>query len=194
MRMASVSAGERTGSRSVRFLANRALVVTLLLFGSLAARPLRAADVDSLALARGRAAMWRSALVGGWGQAYNGDWIKAGLFFGGEVSILLAARSQNMEWRDWRRTRLAAEDEELRAFAATRQDFYLVDRNKLLWWWLWLKLGGVLDAYVCGALSNFDTDWDGEVVLLPLPEGGARLSLGLPLDGWRRKGQPGGRK
>lgn len=157
-------------------------VQVALLLALLAALPGRAAEVDSLALARGRGALWRSVAVSGWGQAYNGDWIKAGLFFGGEVGLLLGAREQHGRWRDWRSVRLDTEDEALRAFAESRQDFYLTDRNKLLWWWLWLKLGCALDAYVCGALSNFDTQWDGELSLEPLPGGGARLSVGLPLD------------
>jgi hypothetical protein len=138
-------------------------------------------EVDSLSLARGRSALWRSALVSGWGQAYNGDRINAALFFGGELALLLAARDQHGAWRDWRSERLAAEDATELAFAQRQEAFYLTDRNKLLWWWLWLKLGTSLDAYVSGALSNFDTRWDGELAIEPLPGGGARCRLRLPL-------------
>jgi hypothetical protein len=123
--------------------------------------------VDSLSLSKGRSAMWRSLAFDGWGQTYNQEYIKAVIFAGSEISILLAARKQNFNWRKWKTKRRLSTDETEILFYETRESFYLRDRNKLLWWWLWLKMGCVLDAYVSGALSNFDTDWDSSVSIAP---------------------------
>jgi hypothetical protein len=120
--------------------------------------PLQAVfPADTQSLEQGRQAMWRSICFSGWGQVYNQDLRKAIFFSAAEASILAAAWSQHKEWRSMRDLADAGlVDLEL---ASERSDFFIRDRNKLLWWWLWAKLACVLDAYVSGSMSNFDTDW-----------------------------------
>lgn len=166
----------------------RVLLLVLLLLGghkpswSAAA----AADVDSLSLAQGRVAMWKSTALNGWGQLHNGERLKAALFSGTELAILVAALDRQREWRHWQDMRQEAASPELEVVYAQREDFYLRDRNKLLWWWMWAKLICVLDAYVSGSLSNFDADWGKESTLrleaLPPDSGllGMRLQAPLP--------------
>lgn len=154
-------------------------------------------EVDSLSLAQGRAAMWRSAVMDGWGQAHNGEWVKALVFSAAELSIVAGAAGQHREWRRWQDRRRRADDGTLLAFYMQREDFYLRDRNKLIWWWLWLKLAAVLDAYVSGSLSNFDAGWTGDVALGPrlapalLGDGvpGLRATVPIPIGAARRGGR-----
>jgi hypothetical protein len=129
------------------------------------------AAVDTLSLLQGRRALWRSAALDGWGQAFNREWLKALAFSGGEAAIVAGAVVQHRRWRDWRTRRRAATDPQWLAYDMSREDFYLRDRNKLIWWWLWLKLGCTLDAYVSGAMSNFDAGWG--LSLAPAVVGGA---------------------
>jgi hypothetical protein len=139
---------------------------------------------DSLSLRQGREALWRSVALDGWGQAHNGEWIKAALFSGAELAVVAGAVGQHREWKRWARRRDAATDADQQEFYATRADFYLRDRNKILWWWLWLKLASSLDAYVSGSLANFDAGWDPNVQLGParLGDGSAvvRVTWNLP--------------
>ena len=139
------------------------------------------AAVDSASLAQGRQAMWRSAALDGWGQAHNREWIKALVFSAGEITLVSSAVVQHRRWRRWQeRRRLATDPAEL-AYFMKEEDFYLRDRNKLVWWWLWLKLGCVLDAYVSGSMSNFDAGWADVARLRPaLVRGAPGLELRLP--------------
>ena len=139
---------------------------------------------DSLSLRQGREALWRSVALDGWGQAHNGEWLKAALFSGAELAVVAGAVGQHREWKRWARRRDAATDADELEFATTRADFYLRDRNKILWWWLWLKLGSTLDAYVSGSLANFDAGWEPSVQMEParLGDGSAvlRVTWNLP--------------
>lgn len=139
----------------------RALVAVLaLLVLAPGAQAAGEARRDSLSLRQGREALWRSVALDGWGQAHNGEWLKAALFSGAELAVVVGAMGQHREWKRWAKRRDAATDADELEFAATRADFYLKDRNKILWWWLWLKLASTLDAYVSGSLSNFDAGWE----------------------------------
>jgi hypothetical protein len=154
-----------------------------------AAEAPRAAEVDSLSLLQGRRAMWRSAALGGWGQATNGQWLKALFFSGAELSIVAGAVGQHREWRHWQQRRREASDPLMIDFTMRREDFYLRDRNKLIWWWMWVKLASVLDAYVSGSMSNFDAGWEErgsgsgwslEPVVLATGTPGVGLAIRLP--------------
>lgn len=137
-------------------------------------RPLTTEGADSLSLLQARNAMLRSMVLPGWGQAYNDEWVKAAAFTLAELSLLYGARVQHTKWRDWKATRAEAfmgDDEALKEFSLLREEFYLDDRNKLLWWWMFVRLAGVLDAYVGGAMSNYDDDTESST---------SRLRLGGP--------------
>ena len=160
-----------------------------------------AQEIDSLALKRGANAAWRSLFVPGWGQAYNGEWIKAAVVLGGEAALLLSVNSQHQTMLDWGRKRdtyyFQAEHEEdeqqnalLLSYAeasAERADFYRLDRNKLIWWWGFSHLASVLDAYVCGAMSNFDDSWNERLEFGSAisPGGTPTLTLSWKLGGGR---------
>jgi hypothetical protein len=165
----------------------RWLLLPLLLCAALArgedARPARQ---DTLSLQQGRAALWRSVALDGWGQAYNGEWLKALVFSGAELAIVASAYGQHRQFRDNDRLRRNATETDVQDYYATRADFYLRDRNKILWWWLWLKLGCTLDAYVSGSLSNFDAGWGEELGLQPvlLGSGTPGVRVTLPLSGF----------
>lgn len=119
---------------------------------------MNAAGADSLSLVQARLAMKRSLLLPGWGQATNREWVKAAGFVIAEVSLLAGARTQHIRWQDWKTRRERAfrgDDPFAQEVTLEREAFYLEDRNKLLWWWMFVRLGGVLDAYVGGAMSNF---------------------------------------
>jgi len=144
----------------------------------------RAAVRDSVSLQQGKAAMWRSVALDGWGQAYNKERVKALLFSGAELAMLAGAYGQHQEWRDWDERRRRELEPAAQEYFATRADFYLRDRNKILWWWLWLKLASVLDAYVSGSLSNFDAGWGEQAIVEPVflreDTPGVRVRLTLP--------------
>lgn len=165
---------------SLRFLA----VLSLLLALAAAAPAATEARRDSLSLRQGREALWRSVALDGWGQAHNGEWIKAALFSGAELAVVAGAVGQHREWKRWAKRRDAATDAEELEFFATRADFYLKDRNKILWWWLWLKLASTLDAYVSGSLANFDAGWEQAVRVEPARlgdgSGVVRVTWSLP--------------
>jgi hypothetical protein len=153
------------------------LLSVLALVVACAAAP--AARQDSLSLRQGREALWRSVALDGWGQAHNGEWLKAALFSGAELAIVAGAVGQHRQWKRWADRRDKATDAAQLEFYTTRADFYLKDRNKILWWWLWLKLGSSLDAYVSGSLSNFDAGWESSWRLEPtrLDNGSAALRV-----------------
>ncbi len=144
----------------------------------------RAAVRDSLSLQQGKAALWRSVALDGWGQAHNEEWVKALVFSGAELAILAGAYGQHQEWQDWDERRRQELEPDAQEYYATRADFYLKDRNKILWWWLWLKLASVLDAYVSGSLSNFDAGWSQQAIVEPVllrdDTPGVRVRLMLP--------------
>lgn len=146
-----------------------------------------AGGADSLSLQQARLAMRRSLLLPGWGQTTNGEWIKAAALGVAEVSLLLGARVQHTKWQDWKKRREDAfegNDPALQEWTMQREEFFLEDRNKLLWWWMFVRLGGVLDAYVGGAMSNFSDE--GPLVLQGVHVGpaghlpGVSVSCDLP--------------
>ncbi len=150
------------------------------------------ARVDSLSLSQGRQALLRSMALSGWGQAYNGEWVKAAVFAGIELGIVLSAHHQHQQWQDFKdrssreRALIAAGtgSEAALAYYLKSEDLYLRDRNKLIWWWLWSKLACSLDAYVTGSISNFDVQWADHIRLEPVTLAGSAsgISLCITLD------------
>lgn len=150
-----------------------------------AERPVTVAGADSLSLVQARLAMRRSLLLPGWGQATNEEWFKSAAFAVAEVGLLVGARMQHNRWQDWKKRRKQAflgSDPFEQEWTLEREEFYLEDRNKLLWWWMFVRLGGVLDAYVGGAMSNFSDEGPLEVGSLGLagPGGLPGITLTLP--------------
>ena len=86
-----------------------------------------------------------SMVVPGWGQVYNGKYIKALVYAGAQLSFLYGAHVQNDRYHHYRD--LGNAD-----FA----DFYQNDRNRLLWWVFGITLLSMGDAFVDASLSQFD--------------------------------------
>ena len=84
-------------------------------------------------------AMWRSAILPGWGQVYNQQYAKAVLVFG--VNGLLLQRVLYYH-RQWRRSRIRA---------------YQEKRNTFTWYLGLAYLLTMVDAYVDAYLFEFDT-------------------------------------
>jgi hypothetical protein len=129
--------------------------------------------------------MWRSIALSGWGQASNHEWKKAVFFSATELTLLASAYHQHTEWQSLRdRFNSGDIDPSQSDLVSHRRDLFMRDRNKLLWWWLWAKLACVLDAYVSGSMSNFDTHWPEDALKLQAwvaPPSYGTSSVGLSL-------------
>ena len=110
----------------------------------------RADDVsvakDSLSAKNPTGAMLRSLAVPGWGQFYNGKWLKGILVAGAETGLVANAIVLN-KWAKGTGT----EDEQL---------YYLDNRNLSFWILGAVILYSMADAYVDAALFDFDESPD----------------------------------
>ena len=91
-------------------------------------------------------AMLRSLAFPGWGQLYNGKWIKAGLVFMGETGLVINA----LYW----------DHQAEKATNSWDRDFYRDNRNLSFWWLAAVVLLSMGDAYVDAHLSDFDVSTD----------------------------------
>lgn len=99
-------------------------------------------------------AVYRSALIPGWGQLYAGQPIRAVVAFFGVAGLAGNAIYQNQ---------LA-----VRSRSQDERDFYLNTRSQALWWGFGVYLLNLMDAFVGAHLWHFDA--------------GPDLSLGSALD------------
>ncbi len=88
--------------------------------------------------------MIRSALVPGWGQLYNRQWLKSALVIGIEAGLAGNAMLMNKRMLDSQNR-----DE---------YDFYEHNRGTFIWWLAGVHLLSILDAYVDAQLFDFDID------------------------------------
>lgn len=115
-----------------------------------APEPALAAVADSLSRTQRKSptgAMIRSLLIPGWGQFYNGKWLKAILVFGLEAGFIGAAVYYNQKAQD------ASQPE-------VNRRFYTDQRNTNYWRTGVVILLSMLDAYVDAHLSDFDESPD----------------------------------
>mgnify|MGYP001108005395 CR=1 FL=1 len=121
------------------------LLPTLCLFsqqsGSVSDTPEVAAQ-DTVVYKNPTGAMLRSLLVPGWGQFYNGKWLKGILVAGAEVGLVVNAYVLNQWAQD-------ATEEDYR-------EFYLDNRNLSFWLLGATILYSMADAYVDAHMYNFD--------------------------------------
>jgi len=129
---------------------------TLVVVGCLALLlALQAGAADSTEVAPHRkaksptGAMIRSMLVPGWGQVYNGKYLKALVYAGTQLSFLYGAHVQNNRYHHYRDIGYNVD-----------ADFYQSDRNRLLWWLFGITLVSMGDAFVDAHLSQFDVSDD----------------------------------
>ncbi len=89
-------------------------------------------------------AMLRSLVVPGWGQAYNKQWFKAGLFAAAEIGLITNAIIQNQYKQ--------------KATSWAEREYYRNNRSLSLWWLAGVVLYSMGDAYVDAHLYHFDDD------------------------------------
>jgi len=109
------------------------------------------ANADSLTIQKPKqksinGALFRSALIPGWGQWYNGKKLKTLLVLGGEAALIANAVSQNQKAQESR-----SDAERL---------YYEDNRGKWVWYAFAVYLLNILDAVVDAHLSDFDTSPD----------------------------------
>jgi hypothetical protein len=130
-------------------------------------------NADSLHIrkANPRGALLRSAFVPGWGQYYNGKYIKGTIFAGGEGYLIYGIVKY---WRDINRHRSNFEHSTDPVYQASEFALYNNARDKRnlrLWIISAAIFYSMFDAYVDAQLSDFhQTDKAYQVFLAPSPK------------------------
>ncbi len=135
------------------------LVILACLATAILCQPIQAADTTATTQPKGKSpsgALLRSLVVPGWGQLYNGKYLKALIYAGAQVSFAYAAYVQNDRYHHYRNL----DDDYLAGF-------YKDDRNRMFWWILGVTLMSIGDAYVDAHLWNFDVSDDLSASIAP---------------------------
>ena len=107
-----------------------------------------------------QSALWRAALVPGWGQIYNHEYGKAGLLYMGLLGSAFSYYSrQEMVKYHLKNLRQAREDEDDLAISIAKEDilFFRKKRNQYIWAMTLFYLYSLADAAVDAMLHNFDS-------------------------------------
>jgi hypothetical protein len=99
----------------------------------------------------------RSAVVPGWGQATNGQWVKAALFAGAEGALLWGIVDEDRLRSE--ASRNARERPEEAFFWKDQADRHGERKRSYLWWTAFTILLSVGDAYVDAHLRGFDAEF-----------------------------------
>ena len=139
---------------------NRSLSVVILvcLITAILCQPIQAADTTAVQ-PKGKSpsgALLRSLVVPGWGQLYNGKYLKALIYAGAQLSFAYAAHVQNNRYLHYKNL----DNDDL-------AEFYKDDRNRMLWWIFGVTLLSMGDAYVDAHLWNFDVSDDLSASIAP---------------------------
>jgi hypothetical protein len=105
-------------------------------------------------------ALWRSALVPGWGQFYNREYGKAGLLYMGIWGSIVSFRTRQdmVEYYLGRKNIALAEGLEREAiYAQEKVTFFRKRRNQYSWGLFLMYLYSIGDAVVDAMLSDFDS-------------------------------------
>jgi hypothetical protein len=115
--------------------------------------------------------MLRSALVPGWGQAYNGSWLKAVGVAVGEIGLAFRIRDDqrtlNRLDRDANQARVAG-DLELEAELIDAYNSRLDGYTARQWFLAGLFTYALVDAYIDAHFRNFELEFENDPAL---PEG-----------------------
>lgn len=123
-------------------------------------------------------ALFKSMAVPGWGQAANGRYYKAVLFFGMDAFFIASALHHGSKASDYRSQYEQAE------LIDTRNAYYdlyedsRTDRNKFTWYAVITTFIAMFDAYVDAHLSGFPAERSPDrlsIEMGPTPEGETRL-------------------
>lgn len=91
-----------------------------------------------------RGAMLRSLILPGWGQLYNGKFIKAAVFIAAESFIMYMYKKNHNNMK--------------KAVSASEREYYMDQRNAYGWYMALAIILSITDAYVDAYLVNFDKD------------------------------------
>jgi hypothetical protein len=125
-------------------------------------------------------ALWRSAVLPGWGQLYYGSIPKAVLFAGASIAVGSVVVWNNARYADWRYQQYDSTDG--RKTAALRErEFYRDQRDVAALWLLAIYAFNLMDAYVGGEMSRFPIGPNAHVQLIPIAGGlGIAVHCALP--------------
>jgi len=107
-----------------------------------------------------QSAIWRAAVIPGWGQIYNHEYGKAGLLYMGLIGSAFSYYSrQEMVKYHLRNLRQAEEDGDDMAISIAKEDvlFFRKKRNQYIWAMTLFYLYSLADAAVDAMLHNFDS-------------------------------------
>jgi len=125
-------------------------------------------------------ALFKSALVPGWGQLSNGKRLKAGIYFGLQAFFVYLAVDYASDASSWRKLFDAETDIGQRNFYRARMDDRADKRNQYTWLAVILAFVSGFDAFVDAHLSGFpvaDDDAEIGLDLSPDTEGGVKAAV-----------------
>lgn len=130
-------------------------------------------------------ALWRSAVLPGWGQLYYGSVPKAALFFGASAAVGGIVAWNNTRFLDADRRYQQYDSTDGRKTLALRErEFYRDQRDVAALWLVAIYALNLMDAYVGGEMAGFRLDSSTSVQLLPFA-GGIGLIVQWQLPGLR---------
>lgn len=155
------------------------LLVVVLLLAACAANAY--AQVDSLRIRKVHptGALFRSAIIPGWGQLYNRKYLKALIFLGGEGYLVYSIRK---DWKEADRHeanfRSAFDDPAYQAIEFNKYQDSRDARNLKMWILAATVFYSMFDAYVDAQLANFNqADKSFDVYIGPDHRGDFAVSL-----------------
>jgi len=125
-------------------------------------------------------AIWRAAIIPGWGQIYNHEYGKAGLLYMGLIGSVVSYYSRqemvNFHLNNLRQARLEGNSE---AISIAEEDilFFRKKRNQYVWSTTLFYLYSLADAAVDAMLHNFDNPM--YFVMLPTFNNGINVEAGF---------------
>jgi len=125
-------------------------------------------------------ALWRAAIIPGWGQIYNHEYGKAGLLYMGLIGSVVSYYSRqemvNFHLDNLRQARLEGNSE---AISIAEEDvlFFRKKRNQYVWSTTLFYIYSLADAAVDAMLHNFDNPM--YFVMLPTFNNGINAEVGF---------------
>lgn len=113
-------------------------------------------------------ALWRSALLPGWGQLYYGSIPKAALFLGATATVAGIVVWNNTRFLDADRRYQQYDSTDGRKLPALRErEFYRDQRDIAALWFVVIYGLNIMDAYVGGHMASFSLGDNTYLQLLP---------------------------
>jgi len=116
-------------------------------------------------------AIWRSLVLPGWGQVYNGHYSKAALLYlgiGGSLTSFFSRQQMVYFWKA--EARRAIQEERSVTTASKQTEFFRKRRNQYIWGLGVVYIYQVMDAAVDARLSRFSLPFQLELEPQPQPD------------------------